>query len=93
MQTEFGGQILGNARLAGASYWLVMVEHDGTRFFTMVCAENRAHAVAVLAVAASARFHYRVLSVEACEHDFFSQLALDEIGAGEVSQHDPDEFH
>lgn len=63
MKNEFGGKVVGSddGGLLGA--WSVLVEHNGERFTVIVWAQNRQHAIARLAVVASARYFYRILAV------------------------------
>lgn len=62
MKNKFGGQVLGDFKVNPVLFEL-LVSQDGTKFVMHVWAQNRAHAIALLAVAASASYFYTVLSL------------------------------
>jgi len=63
MMSKFGGQVIGDFRVY-PHLFETMVSHDGLKFVVHIWADNRAHAIARLAVAAAASFYYEILSCE-----------------------------
>lgn len=82
MKNEFGGKIVGMP-LSDRFLWDLMVEHDGSKFCVLVWGQNAQHAIARLAVMASARYFYRVLDVsEVPECDYEKVCASRETVSG-----------